>query len=399
MSVNKYKYKAKDKDNKVYRGIVYAIDQESVIKILSEQNLFCIRCSKKIINGKKRKLTIDEMVFFSNQMAAILFSGIGVEKALNIVILSSTSKYLSSVYNDILYRIKEGESISDAISNQGLFPNLYVKMIKVGEYSGNLDKAFESVSKVYSQTRENKRKLKSAISYPILLLSSGIAVLLFLLIKIIPMFKRIFESNRTQIPVITKFLISVSSHISQYYLIYITSILSIILIALIFSNTIIGKKTNDIIKIKMPVIKKPSVLYNLIILINGMKALVYSGQTLAGSVETMSTLVENTYIERKLKQVVSEIKMGVNVSNAFARMDFYPKSFIEMLSVGDASGKVDGVLETINDFYNLEYEYEVKKAISKIEPIMIIIIGILIMIIVFSIFIPIFSIMDSIGAK
>lgn len=398
--MKKFIYKAKNYQNKIYKGCIYADSENDLREILSSEDLYLI--NYKVYNTNKfirEKIKINDLTFFSKQMSIMLKSGIELVNALTIVYKSCANKRLQEIIGEGIRDIDEGLPFSNTLIKYKEFPKFYVSMLIIGEKTGRMREAFDNLSKYYETNKENKRKLASAFSYPIILMILGMGVILLLLLKIIPIFVNIFNDFERGLPKITKIVLQLQSHLSSYYLYYILGLLIIILIFLIINKTKKGKLLISKIKINNFIFKGIYTNFFASMLVNGLVILLDSGSNISQSIEIMSKNIGNVYLENKMQKASQQIKEGTKVSKAIKQINYYPKSLVEMIDTGESCGQMDEILKGLNDYYTNEYDYLIKKSLKKIEPIMILVIGFIILFIILSIFIPMFEIMDTIGSN
>lgn len=398
--MKKYTYKAKNYKNSIYKGIITSKNENELREILNRKDLYLVsykECKeKRLIHDK---LKIEDLAFFCNQMAVMLKSKATLSQSLKIIVKSCENKRLVEILTEGISSLDEGSSFSKVLEKYKDIPLFFLNVIKIGERTGNLEKSFADLSKYYDKSKENKRKLSGAIMYPLFLLAMGLVVLVLLMIKIVPIFTNIFNESNAKLPLITKVMISISNHLTKNITIYCYIFLVISVIILIFIRTTKGKFIWNYLKVKIPFFSKPLKLFNSQTLCNGLLMFLESGSNIATGIETMGKLTTNVYLQQKLISASQAIKEGVRVTIAIKQINYYPQELIEMLAIGASCGKIEDVLDSLNKYFSNEYEYSIKRIISKIEPIMIIGIGGLLLVVILSIFIPMFSIMNIIGSN
>lgn len=396
--MRKYIYKAKDYKNRKYKGTIYAKSEKDLREILNRENLYLI--SYKEYKTKKKvytKISIEVLTFFCNKMSVLLKSGIELSKSLEIIHSSTTNKRLKEIVNEGINDLDEGLPFSQTLGKYKEIPKFFVNLVRIGEKSGSLDITFFELSSFYEKHKESKRKLVGVVIYPFVLLIMGVSVLIFLMLKIVPIFRKIFLEFDEKLPTITKIMIKMSDNLKNNILIYLSIILFMGLVLVALLQTRKGRYLLSKIKLQNPILKK---VYNNLYTLSftsGLSMLLESGSNIAVSVEIMSRAIGNKYLEVKVNKAAKQIKEGIKMKDAIKSINYFPDELIEMISIGESTGKVREILKGLNLFYGSEYDYEIKKVINRVEPILIITMGALMLFIILSIFIPMFEIMNAVS--
>lgn len=396
--MRKYIYKAKDYKNRKYKGTIYAKSEKDLREILNRENLYLI--SYKEYKTKKKvytKISTEVLTFFCNKMSVLLKSGIELSKSLEIIHSSTTNKRLKEIVSEGINDLDEGLPFSQTLEKYKEIPEVFINLVRIGEKSGSLDVTFFELSSFYEKNKESKRKLVGVVIYPFVLLIMGISVLIFLMLKIIPIFRKIFLEFGETLPTITKIMIKISDNLKSNILIYLAIIVFIGLMLIGLFQTREGRYLLARIKLHNPLLKK---IYNnlyTLSFISGLSMLLESGSNIAVAIEIMSRAIGNKYLEIKVNKAAKEIKEGIKVKDAIKNIKYFPDEFTEMFAIGESTGKVKEILKALNLFYGSEYDYEIKKVINRVEPILIITMGALMLFIILSIFIPMFEIMNAVS--
>lgn len=398
--MNKYRYKAKDRENNIVKGIIYTESKEELRKILESKKYYLIK-SRKLINltNINKKTNLSDFVFLCNQISIMLDAGLEFDKVMNILKDTVRKTYLKEILERIYLDIKNGEAINVAFSKYKIFPQLFINMLKIGEASGKIEYVFKNIKTYYEETKKSKNKIKSALSYPVFLLSVGVLVMILLMYKIVPIFSDIFSHFNSELPMITKVMISFSNHMRKNGYIYLIVLLIIYITLKLFTRAKKGKLFVDSLKIKIFIIKKIYLYFYTYLITYSLELLLISGSTLVESIDIVKDILGNNYLENKIENVSLEVKSGLKLSISLRKMSYFPYELIEMISIGEISGKLTNVLKIMCTYYDAEYKEEINKLTKKIEPIMILVIGILLMIMLLGLFLPILGIMDSVSSR
>ena len=400
--MEKYKFKAKDDKNKIYKGILEVSSVDELRKILAINHYKLLK--SKVVKDNKLSLDVIEEVKkrdvdnFCEKLYMLVSSGIQLEDAISIIANSVTNKKFQKVLFEIHKDITKGKSLSDAMNNfPKVFPEFLRNMIKVAEVSGKLNTVLKYVIEYNKDETKIKKKIISAMTYPILLLCFSIVVMIVLSVFIIPNFIEIFKTMNLKLPLITKIVIGVSSFINKYY------IFILLLIALMIFGIVMLSKNEKIkyqidkFKLKCPFFRKINQLKLTNRFCKMLRILNSSGLTLIYSIQLINNFIGNLYLSDKLKFAHDEIKRGQSLSKALETTNFFPKMFIELLKISEKSSQLDYALDNISVVMEDELSQKVHKITIMIEPLFIIFILLIVFVVVASVFLPIFTMMDNIG--
>lgn len=345
------------------------------------------------INISRKKINLEKIYFFTSQLSILLKSGITFSEALKILIKSEKNKTFKSVIENISRNILKGKSIFESFKNfENVFSKNYLHMLKIGETSGNINDILDTISKNIETHIEFKKKMKSFLIYPIVVITLAFTIVFFLITFILPTFISIFEENSVELPLITKILFFISNN---FY--YILSFLVIIILLFTFLLSYINsnqyrKFKKDRFLFKIPIFKNFLMLnitnnfyYSLAILLN-------SGMSFMESLDIITENNENLYFQKNVKDIKSLLLKGEKISDAFKKINFFPEKFNSLIVAGEESGFISENFLQISKICSSELNYFVKKFVSLIEPLTIIFLGFIIGFIILAIYLPIFSI-------
>lgn len=405
MLVPKYQFKSKDMSGKRYTGTIEAENLDAFYHILSERNQFCVSVreaggSSKDINLSKKKLKLKELAIFSRQFATMLSSGLTVIKCLDVLYKQTHTKHLKSVILGVYEAVQKGDSLSKAMKAQnGTFPPLFLSMVESGEADGSLDSVMERMADQYEKDSQMKNKVTQALIYPLILSIMIIVVLIFMLTFILPRFSNLFAELGGNLPIPTKILIAISNGIIRHWYIILLVIAGIVLAVHYILKTDSGRLWWDKLKVRMPVAGKLLCIISASCFARTLASLFSSGMPIVQSLEIVSTVIGNKYIEDQVHEVENEVRRGVSLSKAVKKVEVFPPMLASMLGVGEESGNLDEILKKTSAFYDEESAAAIQKLISLIEPIMIIFLAVIVGFIIISIILPVFTLYNTVGGS
>ncbi|MEK7389246.1 MAG: type II secretion system F family protein [Elusimicrobiota bacterium] len=407
-----FTYKAKTAAGLVLEGVVDAEEQRVAMEKLRSQKLVVLELIEKTaspidqirnllgIKKRKGKVTSKDLVLFSRQLSTLVSAGVPIVQSLGILETQAENPAFKEVLGDVKSDIEAGLSISDALRKHGhAFPELYTSMVKAGELGGILDTILERLTVYLESSEALKAKVKSAMMYPAIVLSICGLVTVFLMVFVIPTFKNIFAGFGAELPLPTQILIDISDAMkARWYLIVAAPIVAYKGF-LKFYGTPFGRKWVDnkslIVPIFGPILKKVAVAR----FTRTLGTLIKSGVPIMQALDTVAATAGNVVIAEAVMMTRESIREGGHLSDPLKKSGIFPNMVTSMISVGEETGALDIMLAKIADFYDQEVDTEVKGLTSLIEPIVIVIMGIIIGTIVIAMFMPMFGLGELAGKQ
>lgn len=359
----------------------------------------------KVVKEKKEneflalssKVKADEFTNFLRQFAVMVNAGIPISDCMNSLRSQRFSKPLRVVLRKIYYDIESGILLSEAFEKHPkVFPSFFVSMVAIGEVSGSLDKVLLSMADYYENDRKIKKKAKSAMVYPTVLLVLVFAVLLFVMLFILPRFESTINELGGEVPTITRVMMSISHFIQNKIYIIIPVIVVVFIAIKLFFKTKKGKYIRDYLLFRLPIVGK--VQRNLITsrFAKAFAILLGSGMNLIDCLENLKKMLGNEVFSRKFNFTIEEVKRGRRLAPSIEATKLFPSILTEMINVGEETGNIEDVLVATSSYFDELVESSISKAIASLEPVMIISIGGIVAIVILSVLVPIISLMGSI---
>lgn len=400
--MNRYTYVAKDALGKRVKGELQAKDQTVVAEILKRKKLTPVTVSQK--KEKKAstfafgKVPLSEVVIFSRQLATMIGAGIPVLQALEIVSEQTDHVKFKQVLADVARRVASGQSIfKSMVQHEKVFTEFFVHIIKAGEESGNLDEILDRVAVYLEKTDQIIRKVKSAMIYPIIVMSMALAITVLMLVKVIPVFVEMYEGFSIDLPAPTAMLIQTSDFLRNN-LLWIG--MGAVFFTFCFKKYAASTKGNlvvDRMKLHLPifgiVLRKVAVSK----FTRTLGTLLKSGVPILRAMDIVAKTSGNKVIEKAIMESSRSIREGRKISEPLEEANVFPPMVIRMIAVGEESGEIERMLEKISDFYDDQVDAAVSGLTSMIEPLVIAFLGIVIGGIVISMFMPMFQMVNAIN--
>lgn len=359
----------------------------------------------KVVKEKKEneflalssKVKADEFTNFLRQFAVMVNAGIPISDCMNSLRSQRFSKPLRVVLQKIYYDIESGILLSEAFEKHPkVFPSFFVSMVAIGEVSGSLDNVLLSMADYYENDRRIKKKAKSAMVYPTVLLVLVFAVLLFVMLFILPSFESTINELGGEVPTITRVMMSISHFIQNKIYIIIPVIVVVFIAIKLFFKTKKGKYIRDYLLVRLPIVGK--VQRNLITsrFAKAFAILLGSGMNLIDCLENLKKMLGNEVFSRKFNFTIEEVKRGRRLAPSIEATKLFPSILTEMINVGEETGNIEDVLVATSSYFDELVESSISKAIASLDPVMIIAIGGIVAIVILSVLVPIISLMGSI---
>jgi type IV pilus assembly protein PilC len=392
-----FTYKARDTSGKPKGGDIEAQDQQAAASMLMDRGLMVIsiRASIGRKSGRKRrqgKVKSQDLVVFTRQLATMMDAGLPLVQTLTALEEQTESPVFKPVLRNVTTRVEQGHSFSEALSEHPkVFTKLYVSMVEAGETGGLLAEILDRLASYLESTARLKKKVKSAMSYPVIVCFIALSIALFLIVKVIPIFAGIYKDFGAQLPTPTQILIDISDIIRAYFVLAIGAVAGVIFGFVKFKQTKRGMAIWDRTKLRMPVFGKLVHKIAISRFSRTFAALLRSGVPILETLRIVGQSAGNTVVERAVEKTAASIERGDNLAVALGQHPIFPPMLVRMVSAGEQTGKVDVMLEKISDFYDEEIEATLSGLTSLIEPLLIVFLGVVVGTIVICMFLPIFK--------
>lgn len=395
----KFNYVAKDRDAHVITGVWEANEEALVVKELKNKNLTVISVTeekdikKSASTGARGKINFMDLVVFSRQLATLIDSGVSLVVGFNILEAQIENAYLKKIIVNIRSDIEGGNSLSATFAKYpNVFPPIFTNMIKAGETSGSLHEILDRLADYLERTENLKRKIKSSLTYPVIVVSLSIGIVAFLLLKVVPSFKNIFESLGGTLPLPTLILITFSNLCVKLFPFIIVALVILNFLFLRYINSEKGRINFDAFKLKLPVFGP---IINKIVISRfsrTLATLVRSGVSILEALEVAGKVSGNKIIEISTEQMRVSLQGGENISEPMERTGKFPPFMVKMIAIGEQTGELEKMLSKVSDYFESQVNESLNSLTSMIEPLIITFLGVTVGSIVVAMFLPIFKI-------
>ena len=386
-----FRYTAKGMDGKLRRGAMEASGEGALQQQLKEQGLFLIDAKEASAIKKHRKLSSKQLSEFCRELSTLLSSGVSIVRGLEIIAdeegLSSVTRAL---YLDLLSELKKGISLSEAMEQKNCFPELMLGMIRSGEGSGNIDTVMNRLSLHYERENRLKQQVQSAMTYPVVLLVMCVAVVILIVTFILPQFEELF-SEMESLPIVTEMLMGASDFlVNQWYV----ALLAVSVLAVLLRIIVKIPKVRygmDSVKVHIPVVGKLNKVIYTARFARTLSSLYSSGMPIASALQTAGDTVGNVYVQAQFEQVIAMVRSGIPLSQALREVDGFLRKLSSSILVGEESGRLDSMLDSIALTMEEEAEAATKRLVTMLEPVLICIMALLVGFIIVAVMLPIYE--------
>ncbi|RMD47636.1 MAG: type II secretion system F family protein [Aquificota bacterium] len=406
----KFKYEARDNYGVLKKGIIKAYSIHEVEDLLKEQGLKEIKIhlieTEKSKKAKKKggislfgggKVKEKDLAVFTRQLGAMISAGIGISEALEIIAEQTPNKTLSDALFKVRDDVLSGTSLSKSMEKfPKVFPNFLVNLIASAEESGNLDIILQRATVYYEKIAAIKRKLISASWYPTAVLIIASLIVIGILTFIVPTFAQMYAGMGAHLPLLTQMLINASNALRENALYIIVFVFAFFGINSYFYKTPAGKKIYHRIMLKLPLLGQIFLKGAIAKFARTFATLTAGGVPIMRALEISSKVVGNVIIEDAILEAKNDVEQGKALWTSLDS-DLFPSIFISMLKVGEETGRIDEMLDTIAEFFEDEVDRAIDGLLSTIEPLLMVFIGGIVGIIIIALYLPIFKMGELIG--
>lgn len=389
--MKKFKYKAMKNDGTKTTGEYEANSRDDVMEMITSNGYYPLKVEEVIESATiniNRKIKVKEISIFCRQMYTMLDAGVPLINALNLMSTQVTNKHLVEIVKELEEDVRKGEMLSNSMRKfPEAFPTLLTSMVESGEASGNLDEMFLRMSTHFEKENKINNKVKAAMIYPIILAIVGVAALIVVMTFVMPTFVSLFDSSGAELPAATRLLIGLSSFMSNHYLMVVGILIAVVVGIIMYSKTESG--IYFFAKLKITFLYK-GLNRKMIVsrFTRTLSTLLASGVSLVESLPIVSAVLNNVIAEDEVLKIRERVVKGEGLSTPIEDCELFPPMLSSMVRIGEESGALDDMLNKTADFYDEEVEQAIQTLTSMLEPIMIIIMGLVIGFMVIALMLP-----------
>lgn len=342
------------------------------------------------------KVTFEDIVDFTRQLAIMLNAGLTLVDCFSILEKQVTKETMVIVIQNIQKDVLAGSTFSATLQKYPEhFPNLYIALVKSGEASGKLSEILLRLADNLEKQREFQSKIKSALTYPVIVFLGMIGIMFVMITFVIPKLLNLYKDFNIELPITTQILIVVSSFLSQFWPLVILAVIVAFNFTKRYLKTDAGKLVLDTILLKLPVFGKIVSISSLVDSTRTLSILIGSGVSILDTLSIIIETTSNTLYRNAFRNILKSVEKGVSLGNAFNNENMFPPILVQMITVGEMTGKLDDTMMRISHYFDLESEVAVKTITTLIEPLILIVLGVGVGFLVMSVITPIYNLTSS----
>ncbi|MFH1453804.1 MAG: type II secretion system F family protein [Armatimonadota bacterium] len=403
-------YEIKDSHGNLKKGSIDAPNLKSAQQILRDSNYVILKLNEKTTSvaqtdvfafmNKYRRVNDQALTVFSRQFATMINAGLAMVRCLDILSEQTEDKKLQQTLISVRKDVEGGATLSSAMGKHPLvFSTLYVSMVKAGEMGGVLDEVLERVANFMEKDFSLKKKVKAALTYPVVILVMALLIVGFLVTYILPTFVNLFKSMDMQLPLPTKILMAITEAFHNVWAVMgiFAALVVIIILLSRYVRTDTGKRQYDMLKLSVPVFGMLNRKVAISRFCRTLGTLLSSGVPIMQALEIVGKASDNEILSMTVNKIRDSIREGESIAQPLGSSGMFPPMVTQMVAVGEETGSLDSMLGKIADFYDTEVEYMLASLTSMLEPIMIVGMGAIVGFIVISVFLPLYQLVGQFG--
>ncbi len=395
----KFSYKAQDATGKIVEGSAEEPSTGAVLEMMASKGWRPIsitpekELTKKTAGFFRGSITITDKIFLTKYLALMLKVGTDLFRAINILIANFDKPVMKSLLLEVRTNLEKGQPFYQTFAAYPqYFSPVFINLVKAGEASGNLEKIFEDLSVQLEKQHELESRVRSALTYPVILFTLSVFILFFLVIFALPRISAVFESGGFNPPAFSRAVFAVGDFLNSFAGIIIGGLVLLVVGGWLFGRTLSGKNFMAGLLNHLPVVRK--VVHKIAIqrFASTLSALMTAGIPILDALNITADAVVNPPIKNALKRIAREgVTKGMSLGDAFSREPVFPPVVTNLVAISERAGHLDEVLRTLADFYDSEISSSVKTLVTFIEPALLVLIGMVVALIALSILVPIYQ--------
>ena len=389
-----FNYSARDPLGSIHAGSVVAGTVDEAVQQLRRDGFQVVKIDAEagVPDFLSARISKNDIIYVTSQLAIMVETGITIATALETITDQEPNAKLKRLLTDVQQAVEAGEDFSAALARYPkYFDETYVSLIRASEATGTLGEMLDRIAAYLQKEKETRGKVRSALAYPVAMLSLSLGITIFLLVYILPKFEPLFTRPGAKLPASTKFLMTLSESLLGYWYLWIFGCVAVVVSFVLFKRTDTGHNMLDYAKLNIPVVGS---LFRKVAITRSIRTLgtmLSSGVSVLDALQLSSEVAGNVYYRRMWEGVIEQVATGKRICESLDGNQLMPPMLIRMISSGEDSGKLDKILQRVSAYYDTEVENAIKTTTALIEPIMITFMGVVIGGIAMSLLLPIFS--------
>ncbi|HEY3769276.1 MAG TPA: type II secretion system F family protein [Candidatus Angelobacter sp.] len=395
--MSEFLVKMADERGHVLQQVESGVSEQEIRDRFAQQGfmVYSVKSSRGLLSmggkGSKKLLKADQFVIFNQQFLTLIKAGLPILKSLSILSKRQKDASFKAILENVQDRVKSGELLSQAFEAQGATSKIYTTTLLAGERSGNLEEVLGRYITFQRITVSFRKKLIASLWYPALLVVALTVMLTFLMTYVVPQFADLYSSLNAKLPAITIVMLNIGKGIQQYYYIIIGALLALGIGITMWVRSDRGSKFMDSIRYRLPLFGEIWMKYQIAMFSRTLSTLLTGGLPLVPSLETASQSINSFKIASNVEYASKRVREGRALSFSLEETQFFPDLAVEMIEVGESTGALPAMLNSVAEFYEEDVQNSLATAMQLVEPVILIFMGITVAVVLLSLYLPIFS--------
>ena len=395
----RYSYVAKDMAGEIYKGVIQAADKNEVRRRLKQREFYAT--SVKTMRQWRslrilKRVTRSEVAIFAEQLAVMVEAGLTLPRCIDTVLQQTQNQELVRIMGEVKQDLENGVRFSDALGKfPNVFPDIMVSMVVAGETAGTLAKSLRQIADYLDNEQVTRQKVKSALTYPKIVGVVSVMAIFVILTFIVPRFAAIYDSLRVELPLITRILIGFGDFMAKFWWVLLLAGAIIYFSYKRLDATTSGREFLDKVRLYVPVFGALNRKVLVSRFMTVFSTLTSSGVTVVPSLQVTERVLNNTVMDRVIDGIRTSVSSGGGIRGPIEASDLFPAMVVQMVGVGEETGKLGDLLEKGAEYLDREVEATVKSLIARVEPTLTIIVAGIVALIALSIYMPLFSVFEA----
>jgi len=419
-----FRYKARTNQGELTQGVVEASDSRGAADAIMKQGLIPVDISKtrrnagnaarsknyddksgslpsspwmkKLTAALQPKVSLDELIIFCRQMYSLTNAGIPILRAIEGLSDTTQNRRLKSTLKDVHSQLEKGRNLSSALAQYpAVFPKLIIAIVHVGENTGQLEESFQQLALYLEKEQDTRKRIKSATRYPNFVFIALIIALFVLNIFVIPTFASMFSRFKVELPWATQVLLGMSEFFVQFWPLMLVAMVGAVIGVRFYVATPAGRQLWDGLKLKVPIVGSILERSMLARFARSFSVMLKAGVPLTQALSLVAEAVDNAWMEKRVIDMRRGIEKGDNLSRVARQSGLFTPLIMQMIMVGEETGRIDVLLQEVAEYYERETDYDLKTLTARIEPVMIAIVAVMVLILALGIFTPMWDMMSA----
>jgi type IV pilus assembly protein PilC len=343
--------------------------------------------------GSKSKVKLDEFIIFNQQFVTLIKAGLPILMGLDLLRKRQRNRVFRSLLENVRERVKSGQLLSEAFEaqGQGTISKIYTTTLLAGERSGNLEEVLTRYVSYQRITSTFRKKLIASLWYPAILVVALTVMLSFLITYVVPKFAELYNQFDAQLPAATKILLSIGTTFQSYFYIVVPAIIMAVIAAILWFRSESGARVYDALRFKVPIFGQVWLKYQVALFSRTLATLLTGGMPLVPSLETSSSAINSRKISQSVQTAGKSVREGRSLSSSLEETTFFPELAVEMIEVGESTGALPAMLNSVAEFYEEDVQNSLSAALTLIEPVLLIFMALVVAFVLIALYLPVFS--------